>query len=59
MPENSPLHRGIELGYLVIHAEPLWLVFLKSRLKKHLSRVILLKLTLTCASSFMVLPCLC
>lgn len=39
-PENSPLCRGIELVYLAIHAEPLWLVFLKSRLKKLLSRMI-------------------
>uniref|UniRef100_A0A8C5UE90 Vesicle transport protein n=1 Tax=Malurus cyaneus samueli TaxID=2593467 RepID=A0A8C5UE90_9PASS len=30
-PGNSPLCRGIELDYLAIHAEPLWMVFLKSR----------------------------
>uniref|UniRef100_A0A663LIL1 Vesicle transport protein n=1 Tax=Athene cunicularia TaxID=194338 RepID=A0A663LIL1_ATHCN len=39
-PENSSFCRGIVLGYLAVHAEPLWLVFLKSRLKKHLSRMI-------------------
>lgn len=32
--------RGMEMDYLSIHAEPLWLVFLKSKLKKHLSGMI-------------------